>query len=336
MAERNEQKQFIIETKKRIDNNRNIANLTNEKFNTDYWDSERVRDVIRKKNKKETRQYVNDLIKNEIESSTISCGKGVLDLADLHIPFQIDGILDIIKKHKHEINAIVFSGDLLDCFEISKFISIESHPIENELINAIDFLHQVRELVGDDIKIILIYGNHCYRWKRYIASMQQKKLYKFLNPNVLEMLKTGFTLYENGETQAYEGIKDLTVLNSWYVNIENELIICHPNNYSKADVRNAKMAIEYFITEGEEFSAVAVSHTHHMNQTFDYLGRRGFEVGCLCKPFDYSNGYTSKRKNINGYALFFFDKNNKIDINKTKLIEIKTENNKNNENLINL
>lgn len=329
MQERSEQKKLIIDIYSNNVSNksyRQIADLINDKFGSDYWDSERVRDVIRKNrkrsNRKEVEQYMEQYDSCKPQQIVKHGCRGVLNLADLHIPFNLDCIFDIVRKHKNEIDIIVLSGDILDCFEISKFISLYSCPIEGELIKALELIKQIKKIVGEHVKIITIIGNHERRWAKYIASMHQKKLYKFLNPKVLEMLKTGFTLYENNKVQVYEGIEDLIVIDSWYVNIANELILCHPNNYSKADVRNAKMAIEYFITEGEQFSAVAVSHTHHQNQTFDYLGKRGFEVGCLCKQFDYSDGYTSKRKNINGYALFKFDENNKLNINQTQLIEV--------------
>lgn len=42
-----------------------------------------------------------------------------LILSDIHIPFDGAPILDIVNKHKNEIDEIIFNGDTVDCFEIS-------------------------------------------------------------------------------------------------------------------------------------------------------------------------------------------------------------------------
>jgi hypothetical protein len=323
MTERKIEKEFIID---HINGRtyREVAALTNLTFNTNYCDSERVRDIVRKHNRKEINKKINQLIVDKKYEPISNLRNGVLDLADLHIPFQLDNVIDIVKKHKDVVSAIVLSGDILDCFEISKFVSLYEFPIEEELIAALNFVKEIKTIVGNEVKIILIYGNHEKRWHKYIARMQQRKLYKFLNPKVLSMLKDGFTIYENDTSTHYEGIPDLIVLDSWFVNIQNELIICHPNNYLRPDISNAKKAIEHFITEGEQFRAVVVSHTHHQNETADYLGKCGIELGCLCKPFDYADGYTSRRKTINGYGLFMFDRNGRFDRNASQVYSIET------------
>lgn len=334
-----EQKELIIELYNGTQDYREITQIVNKKFDTDRWDSERVRDVIRKdkkkKNKLETLKVLEKIDKIKEKNIPIKIERnGLLDLADLHIPFQIDGILDIVEKHKDEISTIVLSGDILDCFEISRFKSIYNYPIEKELIEAIKFINQIKKIVGSQVKIVLIFGNHEQRLKSYIARMQQRELCKFLNPRILFMLQRGFVLYENGAETFYEGIEDLIVIDDWFVNFNEQIIICHPNSYSKTDVQNAKMAINYFITHGHKFSAVAVSHTHHQNETFDYMGKYGAEVGCLCKQFDYTSGYTSVRKNINGYGLFKFDSNGKFDVNGSKLYQIDQNSDKKKLNIV--
>lgn len=321
---RKQQKDYIISFLGSNLTYREIAKKVNDKFSTQYWDSERVRDVIRKYRRKQDRIEANKLLeKLEDNNPSLEIRRAkrnkILILSDLHIPFHREELFDIVEKHKNEIRAIVFAGDVLDCFEISKYPSINNYPIENELIDAIDIFKRIRNIVGFTVELILIYGNHDNRWKKYIANMHQKKLYKFINPNILEMLKSGFTLYENGEEQRYDGIPDLKIINSWYVNINNELICCHPNNFSKIDIKNAKMAIEHFISRGEQFSAVCVAHSHHQAETTRYLGKYGIETGCMCKPFDYSKGYTSARPQDNGYVLIAFDENGKVNKNESKV-----------------
>ena len=56
--------------------------------------------VTRKKKVKQT--YRQKLKNDGIEK--------VLVLSDLHIPFQREDILDVVKKHKHEVSTIIFGG----------------------------------------------------------------------------------------------------------------------------------------------------------------------------------------------------------------------------------
>jgi len=228
-------------------------------------------------------------------------------------------MFSILLLDKDEIKAIVCAGDVLDMFEVSKYPTLNQYPVEQELIDAIDVFKKMKDIVGNEVEIILFYGNHDARWRKYIANMHQKKLYKFINPNVLEMLKSGFTLYDNGEEKRYEGVADLKIINSWYVNINSELIICHPNNFSRGELKNAKTAIDHFISSGEHFNALAVAHNHHQSECPRYLGKYAIETGCMCQEFDYSNGNTGTRPQDYGYALFSFDGNNKINKNESKI-----------------
>lgn len=42
-----------------------------------------------------------------------------LIISDIHIPFEGGPILDLVEKHRNEIDEIIFNGDTVDCFEIS-------------------------------------------------------------------------------------------------------------------------------------------------------------------------------------------------------------------------
>ena len=63
----------------------------------------------------------------------------------------------------------------------------------------------MRKIVGNDVKIKCIRGNHEQRWSTYIAKMRDDSLYKFINPNVLEMLRDGMTLYCNEQKTYFKG-----------------------------------------------------------------------------------------------------------------------------------
>lgn len=333
-VERQDQKEYIISLKQtNFGSYREIAKQTNRVFEINFWDSERVRDVIRKYNRKQNNKKVNELIKS-LDSNNVfykikTKRNKALVLADLHIPFQRSDALDVVRKHKDEIKAIICPGDVLDCFEISVFQSLKQMPIEQELIEAIKFFAEVRNIVGDEVDIILHMGNHDARWRKYIANMHQKKLYKFINPNVLEMIKSGFTLYEDDKEIKYQGVNDLIIVNSWYININDEVITCHPNNFSRVEITNAKNAVNYFINVEEQFKLIAVAHNHHQGYVPNYLGKIAFETGCMCQEFDYSDGNTKSKPQDYGYLLVSFDESGKVDINETKLYNLPSNSIKN-------
>ena len=338
-VERQEQKEYILALKQtNYGSYREIAKQANKVFEINYWDSERVRDIIRKDNRKQNNKKVNELIKSLDSDSVFYKLKvkrnKILVLADLHIPFQRNDTLDVVRKHKNEIKAIICPGDVLDCFEISKFLSLKQVPIEQELINAIEFFTEVRAIVGNEVDIILHMGNHDARWRKYIANMHQKKLYKFINPNVLEMIKSGFTLYEDDKEIKYQGVNDLIIVNSWYININDEVITCHPNNFSRVEITNAKNAINHFISAGENFKLIAVAHNHHQGYVPNFMGKIAFETGCMCQEFDYSDGNTKSKPQDYGYLLIAFDDNGKIDLNDTKLYNLPDNNIKKVDNQI--
>lgn len=243
--------------------------------------------------------------------------KGVLILNDIHIPFNRTDILDVIKKHSKHIQTIIIGGDLIDCKAISSFPSLdEDTTIETEIATTIEFVSAIKKIVGDQVKIIIIEGNHEARWRTYITKMHDKKLYKFINPNILEMLKTGMILYDKGEEKVYKGIDDLIIINDWWVNYKG-IIVCHPKNFYKPPCKNSNAAIEYFIKEGEDFHTLVCGHNHHSGMCH-HFGKLSIESGCLCQEFEYSNGRTTTVRQDYGYVLINF-KGKTVDENKSRV-----------------
>lgn len=248
--------------------------------------------------------------------------KGILIINDIHIPFNRKDVLSIVEQHSKKIQAIIIGGDLIDCKSISSFPSLDDIVIENEIAAAIEFISAVKEIVGDKVKIIIIEGNHEERWRTYIMKMHDKKLYKFINPNILEMLKSGMTFYENGIEKVYKGIKDLIIINDWWVNYKG-IIVCHPKNYYKQPCRNSNVAIEYFIKKGEEFHALVCAHNHHQGMC-NHFGKWSIESGCLCQEFDYTKAKTTAVKQDYGYVLINFS-GKKVNKNKSRLYVLDKE-----------
>lgn len=248
--------------------------------------------------------------------------KGILILNDIHVPFNRNDIFDIVKKHTKEIQAIIFGGDLIDCKSISSFPSLDDITIEDEIKQAIEFMTKIREIVGDKVKIIVLEGNHEARWRTYISKMHDKKLYKFIDPHVLQMLKDGMVIYQNDKKEVCEGVKDIEIIDDWWINYKG-IIVCHPYNFYKQPCKNSNTAVEYFIKKGEKFKVLVCAHNHHQSMCHHY-GKWSIESGCLCQEFDYTKAKTTSITQDYGYVLIKF-KGKEIDYDKSKIYVLEGE-----------
>ena len=91
---------------------------------------------------------------------------------DVHIPFQDNRALTLLLKFikLYQPDNIFINGDLLDCWAISKFtkpVNLEVH-LSDEIADTKDFLKKLRRM-SPKSKIIYIFGNHEYRFEKYLA-----------------------------------------------------------------------------------------------------------------------------------------------------------------------
>jgi len=321
-----EQKKFIIKTIEKLaddfeNKNRYVAELVNKKFDTTYWDNERVRDTVRKYKKKQTKKILDSIEVPQIikPQSMILKNKKIMVTADWHFPYHREDLINNIKKHKDEIEALIVGGDALNNDSLSRFLDIGKKTFEEEIINFYNFVKEIRSILPDKVKIIFIRGNHCLRLFKSIASMQEKGLQKFINPEVLSMLVDGFIIYENGKKIIYDPIPNLVYVPHWFCNINNELIIAHPEENSRTHVKTAVNAVDYFLKRNETFSTCVVAHTHKYGSATEF-NKWAIQIGSCCKPQRYSDtgkfGYTPQDYN---YIIFEFDGEGKIDRNQSKI-----------------
>lgn len=217
--------------------------------------------------------------------------KSVMIINDIHLPYEREDVLDLIAKHKDEITHLVIGGDLLDNHSISFFGKIETITLEEELIYASKWLHEVRKILNKEQEIILINGNHEERWETEIKKMHQKNMQKFINPNLLEMLVEGFTIYNDGNKQTYKGIENAKFIPHWFINIDNKLVVAHPKSFSQVDGRMCENVVAHFLNRGEHFDVVVFGHTHKYSEmtVSRRAGKYAVENGCLCKNADYGD-----------------------------------------------
>ena len=253
-----------------------------------------VRYHARRKGKKEENR-------KKMEAEGIS---KTLVLTDLHIPFhREDTIIDIIMKHRNEIDTIIFGGDIVDCEGISSFPKEIRKPMIEEMEVAYKFLKRVDRLTPD-VEKIMIWGNHEYRYVRYLEN-KGNELNPFHSGNILEEIVKGFTRYDRGRNKktVYPPLSgNFKVVDKWFVQ-HGDMIVAHPKNFSKINLRTAVSTVDHFLARGMKFNTCGIGHTHKQGTTM----RNGIwtiEFGCLCKPMDYADtgniGYTPQNY---GYAL---------------------------------
>lgn len=247
--------------------------------------------------------------------------KSIMVINDLHLPFERKDVLEIIEKHKNEITTLVIGGDLMDCKSISKFHQIKTLTVEEELIYAYNFLKEVRKILDNGQNIIIINGNHEERWYRDICELSKKDMQKFVNPNILDMIIEGFTIYEEGSRRRYEGLEGIIYIPHWFVNIDKKIIVCHPKNFSAAKGKMLENGVQHFVNRGEEFDVLVLGHTHkYSNGIVDrYQGKFAIENGCLCQPQSYADsGKLNFTPQAYCYTIIKYNDDEPVDYNNIK------------------
>jgi len=284
-----------------------ISKYIKNRYNVDYSD-----DMVRYYTTRKNQPKLTKLEKMKENGITKK-----LILSDIHIPFNLPDVIDIVGKHADEIDEIIINGDLMDCAEISVFDGLGKIDLMREMIYTHQFLNEI-EMLAPNIKKTLILGNHEVRWKRYLA--RNKSVFNELHSdNILKEVVSGFVYhdFENNTETTYKPLVNYVVINDWWYKV-NDMICCHPISYSKVKGRVCTMAIDYFEQQGEDYSSIIIAHTH--KQSFiKHYGKMAYESGCLCQPMEYSKdgklGYTPQDV---GYVLATFV-DNKFDANETKL-----------------
>lgn len=239
----------------------------------------------------------------------------VLVLSDLHIPFNREDILDIVDKHKDEISTLVLGGDILDCHGISSFATLEPRPLVEEMADCHKILKQIQDIIPN-VRKILIKGNHELRYEKYLCKATSE-LNKLHSDNILKEVVKGFEHNDrqNGKVIIYDKL-DYEVIDSWYCQV-NDMIVCHPLNFSRVSAKTAQMALDYFVEQGMGFNCCLVAHTHKCSSTWKY-GKYAVEIGAMCKPQEYANkGRLTYTQQLCGYHLAVF-KNGLYDVNESR------------------
>lgn len=246
--------------------------------------------------------------------------KKVMIINDIHVPYQHEKLLDEIKKHKN-IDYLVIGGDLIDCESCSSFQMLERPTLEEELVAAHEFIQEINKIINAEI--ICIKGNHEERLEREICKMQNKGLQRLLDSQLLRMLEEGFKFNIGTKRKKYKAIENFKYIDKWYARLFDNLVICHPKDFSNVPAKIAEKSAEYFLNRGiiEKDDIIFIGHTHKFSQIVSTRRQDVFVVenGCSCKPMDYSDrGNLNYGNQVNCYTIVEFEEGGKIDRNDIK------------------
>ena len=192
-------------------------------------------------------------------------GKKVMIINDVHVPYQHEELLNEIKKHK-DIDCLVIGGDLIDCESCSSFQMLERPSLEEELVSAHEFIQEINKIINAEI--ICIKGNHEERLEREICKMQNKGLQRLLDSQLLRMLEEGFKFNIGTKRKQYKAIENFKYIDKWYARLFDNLVICHPKDFSNVPAKIAEKSAEYFLNRDviEKDDIIFIGHTHKFSQ----------------------------------------------------------------------
>ena len=246
--------------------------------------------------------------------------KSIMFINDIHVPYQRDDLLQIIAKHKEEITHLCIIGDFLDCYSISSFSKIRQTTLKEEVLTGYEVLKQIRKILNNNQKIIMLKGNHEDRWRKVIENLKDEDMQSFINPNILEMYSEGFTIYDKGKRKKYPPIENLTVINHWYAIIDG-IVACHPLTFSNTKGSVVEKCSQHFLSKGVDFDLVIFAHTHKYTSavTERFSNKFVIENCCMCKTQEYADtGKLNYSRQTYGYTIVKYNTGDRVTLNNCK------------------
>lgn len=211
----------------------------------------------------------------------------ILVLSDLHIPYHdikaLTVALDYGKQQK--VNCIFINGDLIDFYQISRFVNLERRrSVKEELESVKEFLGILNKEFPN-VPIYFLLGNHDKRLEYYLANKAPELLdvEEFRLKELLEADKFGM-----------EVIDDVTLVKI------GKLAVTHGHLLLKGVFAPVNAARGSFLRAK---ASVIIGHVHkvstHSETTINGKVITCYSTGCLCEltpayaPFgnNYSHGF---------------------------------------------
>ena len=242
----------------------------------------------------------------------------IVCMADLHIPFQRDELIEEVVKEHAGADYLVLAGDVLDLYCVSVFSKERRIPLLEEYAIAMEW---IGVLARNFKKVILIEGNHERRLHRHFIKNISQESIPFVAQPVLERLA-------NGETYLRDGcLADRRPFKNVYYDrrspaqaLVGKTLFVHPDAYlgptaTGGALRTVGKADKHF--RGKlNYDSVVCAHTHHVGKAI-CDGVLLVETGCLCGLLDYQRSDVKFRFGTqeNGYAVIYQDAKGNTDFN---------------------
>lgn len=307
-AEKREIIQIWLEQNKSY---REIANEINELYETTYYDSERVRDIIRRYRRT-----------SEEKSVSSNANTRILHISDTHVPFQLP--IDIYKDYIGKIDILILNGDISDCQGISKFKKKYRKPFVDEMVESRQFIIDLITYLKPK-KTLLNAGNHEHRFINYFSDKIHDDLLQLMPDTSLDLIcDLGFWRHNHQDKSRtyYEPISkilpNVEYTKEWFCQV-GKTIFAHPKAFKQGILASTEKAHLYFIQQGYTFDTIVLAHTH--KQGFARYGKQYlFESGCCCEDQEYATSGSLIRPADMGFMYLEQDSEGNLIYDNSKLI----------------
>lgn len=229
-------------------------------------------------------------IKNDFTPHVLKPGKyGIL--SDVHIPYHDEKAIQIAldRLNREGIKNIILNGDIIDCYQLSRFEKIPSLPsIKEEFQMFRDWL----TYLSKHFNVVYKLGNHCERWEKY---MLQKAPELF----DLEILSWDFMIHQ------WWNLPKVQIVNNKRIMTAGKLNIMHSHEFGNSIFSPVNPARGFFLR-----AKANVLGSHH-HQTSEHIERDlngkiigTWSIGCLC---DLQPQYMPINKWNHGFAIVEHD-----------------------------
>jgi predicted phosphodiesterase len=217
-----------------------------------------------------------NLTKAKQRAADRAATKITMVMGDVHLPQHDPKSVDIAIEwlNDHPVDTVILNGDIIDCYEISRFAQPGSPGpgLAEELRQGRKFLGRVRAAAGRNAEIVFIEGNHEFRFRSYLANVAPAIVGLDHNITIEDQLhfeKYGITYVPSKGERWF----------STYIEAAPNVLVGHFNKISI----NAGYAVKGLL---DKYGAsIITGHGHCMGVSHrrHHKGNiHGYEGGCLC------------------------------------------------------
>lgn len=226
---------------------------------------------------------------------------------DIHIPFHDEAALTLMFEYAKNIgvDGVIFLGDLIDCYQLSKFSKDpRQRRFKEEIQMTQDFLKYTKQALKPK-RIIYKIGNHEERYDHYLM-LKAPEIFDIPGCSLPEIL----------------GLDDLGVevvpSRDWIKHYKLNILHGHEPRAGMISPVNPARGM-FLKTIACTLSAHLHRTSHHNEPTLDDVNISAWSVGCLC---DKHPQYATINKWDSGFALIETTREWRVDlkrINKGKV-----------------